>query len=172
MSTPTTARRAQEIALDRIEAGGNVRDLDPEHVGRLAASMKERGQLTAIDVVAVDGERFALVAGEHRLAAARELGWSTIAAVISEQAEGASGDQGAENVLRKQLTPLEPSTIASDATFAVVGERGSRCGGSRGRSGCVVGTVTGLACKPRGCVSRPDQMQHCCGEFGGWKRGG
>jgi hypothetical protein len=27
--------------------------------------------------------------------------------VISEQAEGASGDQGAENVLRKTLTPLE-----------------------------------------------------------------
>jgi ParB/RepB/Spo0J family partition protein len=55
----------------------------------------------------MDGERFALVAGEHRLAAAGELGWSTIAAQIGEQAQGRSGDQGAENILRKQLTPLE-----------------------------------------------------------------
>ena len=108
MSTPTmTTRRVEEIPVDRIQAGGNVRDLDGEHVSRLAASMKVRGLLTPIDVVAVDGERFALVAGAHRLAAAGELGWSTIAAQIGEQAEGRSGDQGAENILRKQLTPLE-----------------------------------------------------------------
>ena len=108
MSTPTmTTRRVEEIPVERIQAGGNVRDLDGEHVSRLAASMKVRGLLTPIDVVAVDGERFALVAGAHRLAAAGELGWSTIAAQIGEQAEGRSGDQGAENILRKQLTPLE-----------------------------------------------------------------
>src|SRR3954454_12948869 len=108
VSTPTmTTRRVEEILVEQIEAGGNVRDLDGEHVSRLAASMKVRGLLTPIDVVAIDGERFALVAGAHRLAAAGELGWSTIAAQISEQAEGRSGDQGAENILRKQLTPLE-----------------------------------------------------------------
>jgi ParB/RepB/Spo0J family partition protein len=108
VSTPTmTTRRVEEIPVDRIDAGGNVRDLDGEHVSRLAASMKVRGLLTPIDVVAVDGERFALVAGAHRLAAAGDLGWSTIAAQIGEQAEGRSGDQGAENILRKQLTPLE-----------------------------------------------------------------
>ena len=107
MSTPTTARRAQEIALDRIEAGGNVRELDAEHVSALAGSMAVRGLIVPVAVRPLDGDRFALVAGEHRLAAARELGWSTIAAVISAQAEGTSGDQGAENVLRKTLTPLE-----------------------------------------------------------------
>ncbi|HEX5926140.1 MAG TPA: ParB N-terminal domain-containing protein, partial [Baekduia sp.] len=64
MSTPTmTTRRVEEILVEQIEAGGNVRDLDGEHVSRLAASMKVRGLLTPIDVVAVDGERFALVAG-------------------------------------------------------------------------------------------------------------
>src|SRR3954463_808205 len=66
-----------------------------------------RGLIVPINVHALDGERYALDAGEHRLAAARELGWATIAANVIEQAEGASGDQGAENVLRKQLTPLE-----------------------------------------------------------------
>ena len=108
MSTPTTtARRAQEIALEHIEVGGNVRELDAEHITALAGSMAVRGLIVPIAVRPVDGERYALVAGEHRLAAARELGWTSIAAVISEQAEGASGDQGAENVLRKTLTPLE-----------------------------------------------------------------
>jgi hypothetical protein len=43
VSTPTTARRAQEIALDRIEVGGNVRELDAEHVTALAGSMAVRG---------------------------------------------------------------------------------------------------------------------------------
>ena len=107
MSTPTMARRAQEIAIDRIDVGGNVRELDAEHVAALAGSMAVRGLIVPVAVRPLEGERFALVAGEHRLAAARELGWQSIAAVISEQAEGASGDQGAENVLRKTLTPLE-----------------------------------------------------------------
>ena len=65
------------------------------------------GLIVPIAVRPLDGERYALVAGEHRLAAARELGWPSIAAVISDHAEGTSGDQGAENVLRKTLTPLE-----------------------------------------------------------------
>jgi ParB/RepB/Spo0J family partition protein len=69
--------------------------------------MAVRGQIVPVAVRPLDGDRFALVAGEHRLAAARELDWSTIAAVISDQAEGTSGDQGAENVLRTTLTPLE-----------------------------------------------------------------
>ena len=37
MSTPTTARRKLEIALERIEVGGNVRELDAEHVTALPA---------------------------------------------------------------------------------------------------------------------------------------
>ena len=107
MSTSTTARRAQEIAVEAIEVGGNVRELDAEHVNALAGSMAVRGLIVPVAVRPLDGDRFALVAGEHRLAAARQLGWASIAAVISEQADGASGDQGAENVLRKTLTPLE-----------------------------------------------------------------
>jgi ParB/RepB/Spo0J family partition protein len=107
VSTPTIVRRAHEIALDRIEVDGNVRDLDQEHISALAGSMAVRGLIVPVAVRPLKGKRFALVAGEHHLAAARKLGWQSIAAVISEQAEGASGDHGAENVLRKTLTPLE-----------------------------------------------------------------
>lgn len=79
MSTPTmTTRRVEEILVEQIEAGGNVRDLDGEHVSRLAASMKVRGLLTPIDVVAVDGERFAF--GRRRATSAAT---STSAATCS-----------------------------------------------------------------------------------------
>jgi hypothetical protein len=116
VSTPTTARRAQEIALEQILAGGNVRELDAEHVTALAGSMAVRGLIVPVAVRPLDGDRYALVAGEHRLAAARQLRWTSIAAVIAEQAEGASGDQGAENVLRKTLTPLEEArAVEKDA---------------------------------------------------------
>jgi ParB/RepB/Spo0J family partition protein len=69
--------------------------------------MAVRGLIVPVAVRPLDGERYALVAGEHRLAAARELGWTSIAAVITDHTQGVSGDQGAENVLRKTLTPLE-----------------------------------------------------------------
>ena len=76
MSTPTTtARRAREIALESIQTGGNVRELDAEHVQALAGSMKLRGLIVPVAVRPLDdhSKRFALVAGEHRVAAAREM---------------------------------------------------------------------------------------------------
>lgn len=42
-TTEPTARRAQDIMLERIEVGGNVRELDGEHVSVLAGSMAVRG---------------------------------------------------------------------------------------------------------------------------------
>ncbi len=103
-----------------------MRELDAEHVNALAGSMAVRGLIVPVAVRPLDGDRFALVAGEHRLAAARKLGWPTIAAMISDDSEGASGDQGAENVLRKTLTPLETGAMASDATFVGWGDGGGR----------------------------------------------
>lgn len=96
----------REIVLDLIDSGGNVRDLDPAHVIALAGSMALRGQLAPITVRPAALGRYALVAGEHRCAAAAQLGWTSITVIVRD-VEQASGDQGAENVLRKQLTPLE-----------------------------------------------------------------
>jgi len=51
--------------------------LDPAKVETLAVSMLKDGQLTPI-LVRVDGERFVLVEGLHRLEAAKSLGEATI----------------------------------------------------------------------------------------------
>jgi ParB/RepB/Spo0J family partition protein len=93
------------VSLDLIDVGVNVRDLDQEHVDTLAASIGLRGLIVPL-VVRPNGERFALVAGHHRLAACRALGISDVAVTLRDE-DGASADTAAENVVRKQLSPLE-----------------------------------------------------------------
>jgi ParB/RepB/Spo0J family partition protein len=102
--TPTTDTQAT-VALDLIDVGENVRPLDLLHVEALAGSIALRGLLVPVLLRPV-GERFALVAGHHRIAACRSLGWESIPYTLREQ-EGSSADTAAENVMRKQLTPLE-----------------------------------------------------------------
>ena len=60
----------REIALNSIDPGDNVRDLDAAHVTALAGSMALRGQLAPITLHTGEGGRYELVAGEHRYAAA------------------------------------------------------------------------------------------------------
>jgi ParB/RepB/Spo0J family partition protein len=103
MSTVTV--NSQHVSLDLIDVGENIRDLDLEHVEALAASIAIRGQLVPV-ILRPNGERFDLVAGAHRYAACRKLAKDTIEYTVREQ-EGSSADTAAENVMRKQLSPLE-----------------------------------------------------------------
>jgi ParB/RepB/Spo0J family partition protein len=96
---PTRAR------LDGIDVGENARDLDQEHVEALASSIALRGLIVPL-VVRPDGQRFALIAGFHRYAACRKLGLDEVEITLREQ-DGTSADSAAENVVRKQLSPLE-----------------------------------------------------------------
>jgi ParB/RepB/Spo0J family partition protein len=101
----TTVLTPKHVALDLIDVGENVRDLDPAHVDALAGSIALRDLITPL-VVRPQGERFALVAGYHRYAACRKLGLQEVAVTLREH-EGSSADSAAENVVRKQLSPLD-----------------------------------------------------------------
>jgi ParB family chromosome partitioning protein len=57
-------------------------------------------------VVRPDGEGFELVAGFHRIAAARSLGLAEVPVVIRD-AETKDADRAVENITRKQLNPYE-----------------------------------------------------------------
>ena len=103
-ATPTTAT-ARRLALDEIRVRENVRDLDSAHVDSLAQSIALRGLLVPLIVRPVGGA-YELVGGYHRLAACRQLGHTDVEVVVREH-EGSSADSAAENVTRKQLTPLE-----------------------------------------------------------------
>ena len=101
----TTEETGRHVALVDIRVPDNVRDLDPEHVKALAGSIGLQGMLVPV-VVRNDGEGFELVAGFHRVAAARSLGLNEVPVVIRE-AQTEDADRAVENITRKQLDPSE-----------------------------------------------------------------
>jgi ParB/RepB/Spo0J family partition protein len=96
---------AQGLRLERIQVPANVRELDPEHVDALARSIRLQGMLVPVVVRPAD-EAFELVAGFHRVAAARSLGLVEVPAVVRD-AETEDADRAVENITRKQLNPYE-----------------------------------------------------------------
>src|SRR5215218_6131053 len=101
----TIQKSGQRIALDRIRVPDNVRSLDEAHVQALAGSIALQGVLVPL-VVRPDGEAFELVAGFHRLAAARSLGLAEVPVVV-RAADTEEADRAVENIARKQLNPYE-----------------------------------------------------------------
>jgi ParB/RepB/Spo0J family partition protein len=95
----------RQVALDQIRVPENVRALDRAHVDALAGSIKLQGILVPV-VVRDDGDGYELVAGFHRIAAARALGLAEVPVVVRDvQTEDA--DRAVENITRKQLNPYE-----------------------------------------------------------------
>jgi ParB/RepB/Spo0J family partition protein len=103
----------ERIAVEDVKVIGKYREVDPEKIKSLAASMSTKiGLRTPITVRRIkEGlgtTAFALVAGLHRLKAATTLGWKHIDAFIME---GTQTDariwQLMENLYRAELTPLQ-----------------------------------------------------------------
>ena len=78
----TNHEAGRHVALGEIRVPENVRALDAEHVKALAGSIKLQGMLVPV-VVRDDSETgFELVAGFHRVAAARSLGLTDVPVVV------------------------------------------------------------------------------------------
>lgn len=105
MATTTQQENGRHIALVDIRVPDNVRELDGEHVKALAGSIELQGMLVPV-VVRNDGSGFELVAGFHRLAAARSLGLEVVPVVVRD-AVTEDADRAVENITRKQLNPYE-----------------------------------------------------------------
>ena len=101
----TMQQSGQRIALDRIRVPDNVRSLDEAHVQSLAGSIALQGVLVPL-VVRPDSDGFELVAGFHRLAAARSLELAEVPVVVRD-ADTEEADRAVENIARKQLNPYE-----------------------------------------------------------------
>ncbi|MDE0408423.1 MAG: ParB/RepB/Spo0J family partition protein [Alphaproteobacteria bacterium] len=121
---PSTARQRSTwpIGLDQIAIGPRLREVDEAVVARLAESMDRIGLQNPVQVRHnfgigpesgeyerdLDQGGFALVAGAHRIEAARRLGWGRIEAFVLDDP---SPDELAlvevdENLVRAELTPL------------------------------------------------------------------
>jgi ParB family transcriptional regulator, chromosome partitioning protein len=115
----TTITETPTIAIEKIvvPTGFNARqDLDLTD-GFIGSIRKEGVRQPIIVTNDRDDGKVTLVAGHRRLAAAKKAGLKEIPYRLGER-EKATADAAIENLARKNLNPVEPSTIASDATFA------------------------------------------------------
>ena len=94
------------VALDQLHLPDNVRELDADHVAALAGSIALQGLLVPVVVRQTAEAGFELVAGFHRVAAARSLGLEHVPAVLRD-ADSEDADRAVENITRKQLNPHE-----------------------------------------------------------------
>lgn len=106
-----TSDAPREIALAQIDVPAGRRKVDPDWVAALAADFDGQGHRIPILVVEA-GKRFRLVAGGHRLAAAKLLKWKSIRADVKPA--DAFADEAAlrlaeiaENLMRRELSALD-----------------------------------------------------------------
>jgi len=106
---PEDCSKLEAIPIDEIEVLPHRRDLKEETVETLVTSISQIGLRMPISIHRDEERgRYVLVAGRHRLEAARRLGWKTINALL---AEGTPEERRmweiAENLHRAELTVLE-----------------------------------------------------------------
>jgi ParB family chromosome partitioning protein len=89
------------------------RDFAPGDLAELTASLREHGLLQPI-VVRRNGERFQVIAGERRLRAAVEAGWSEVPAHVMDVDDRKLAELAiVENLQRKDLNALEKAASFS-----------------------------------------------------------
>lgn len=83
------------------------KDFEPTALQELKESLKSNGLLQPI-LVRKRGSRYELIAGERRLRASRELGWTQIPVLVKEASdEGSLEFALVENIQRQDLNPIE-----------------------------------------------------------------
>lgn len=116
------SRQTEYISVSAIENGNRARSVKDDAVQRLMESMAKIGMKSPITVryfadrhseTTGTDDSVVLVAGAHRLEAAKRLGWDKIECfVVNDGEEGADEDRArmweiAENLHRAELTALE-----------------------------------------------------------------
>lgn len=102
--TGTLAIAIQEIRTNPFQPR---RDFDPEEITALADSLRQHGLIQPILVRRV-ADGYQLIAGERRLRAAMEAGWTEVPVQIREADDRQMAELAiVENLQRKDLNPLE-----------------------------------------------------------------
>jgi ParB family chromosome partitioning protein len=123
------------VSLSEIDAGAyNVRAAgEDESLGDLARSIGREGLLNPLTVVERDG-RYIVVAGHRRFEACRMAGVTRVlVCVVAADEQGARAIALAENLERKDMTPVETAAAMSEAlerNLYTVPELASRMGRS------------------------------------------
>lgn len=107
----------QNIPLEKIKVGDYAQRVDSEDdgIGELAASIRRVGMLVPV-VVCRHGDNFVLVAGHRRVAAATDAGLKVVPAVVRKEGGAEAKEVSfAENLFRKDLSPIELAAAISDS---------------------------------------------------------
>ena len=100
----------ESVTIDVITIGSSRRAIDGATVDALAASMEKIGLKTPITIRSNDDTMAILVAGAHRLEAAKRLGWDKIDCFVLNCTEDeAEMWEISENLHRAELTVLQRS---------------------------------------------------------------
>ena len=108
---------SQLIDIEQITVGDRLRPVDADHVAVIAASIRERGRvLQPIAVTKTASGHWVLVAGAHRLAAAKQAGLTQIPAEVHENLNGLQARmiEIDENLLRHELNPLDRAVFLAE----------------------------------------------------------
>lgn len=113
---PEIAGKLKTISLRYIELGENSRDTEnPQALAELMVSMKQSGLLQPVGVRELSRNRYELIFGNRRFAAATKLGWKRIDALVLEndEDENALLINAVENLQRLNVAPAEQGRIFS-----------------------------------------------------------
>lgn len=104
-----------KVLIDDIFVPDGRRPVDAKKVAQLAESMRALGQLHPLLVRKYECGHVKLVAGAHRIAAAKLLAWSEIEAVFLDVDDAQMRRvEIAENLHRNELTALEQSELTAE----------------------------------------------------------
>ncbi len=104
------------LPLSKISVEGRLREVDETRAAEMANSLRDRGQLTPVEVAPPDGRGMhRLIFGAHRVAAARLAGLEAIQAVIfSGTRDEERLREIDENLYRRELSPLDQATFLTE----------------------------------------------------------
>ncbi len=113
----------QPVVIKRLGVGGihrmssSILEIDEGNVRSLAASMKDNGLINPLTVRPCEGRGngFWLIAGAHRLAAAKRLKWTGIDCVILDDIDATAAELLTidENLVRRELTPAQRAKLVA-----------------------------------------------------------
>ena len=104
------SNKLTELPLEFIQRGVYQprRDMDPDALEELAASIKSQGVIQPIVVRTIGTEKYEIIAGERRWRASQLAGLDKIPVVIREVADEAAIAMALiENIQREDLNPIE-----------------------------------------------------------------
>jgi ParB family transcriptional regulator, chromosome partitioning protein len=104
-------KRPVLVNIADIVLGNSGREIDPPRVGQLERSIADQGLQSPIQIYKTGNPhkgKFGLAAGQHRLQAAKNLGWQSVPAVVIKRKE-AKAWRASENLHRNDLNELQKS---------------------------------------------------------------